>query len=165
MVLHYDKPHLISGWHRLQFPHKSISRFNIICINSWNEPCVLNECLPTHSCHRLYNKCNTNIYIAPKRDLNKYEMWHLNIMWGLVAYPPITVAARPKAWTVFASSNTGIVGSNPIRDMDVCVRLCCVCVLCVGSGLVTDWSPVQGLLPTAYRIKKLKRRPRPNKGP
>jgi hypothetical protein len=28
--------------------------------------------------------------------------------------------------------------------------------MCVGSGLATGWSPVQGVLPTAYRIKKLK---------
>jgi hypothetical protein len=48
----------------------------------------------------------------------------------------------PEAWTVFACSNTGIVGSNPTRGMDVYVRLFCVCVvLCVGSGLATDWSP------------------------
>jgi hypothetical protein len=34
--------------------------------------------------------------------------------------------------------------------MDACVRLFCVCVvLCVGSGLVTSWSPVQGVLPTS----------------
>jgi hypothetical protein len=39
---------------------------------------------------------------------------------------PITVTARSKAWTVFARSNTEIVGSNPIRGMDVCVRLFCV---------------------------------------
>jgi hypothetical protein len=37
------------------------------------------------------------------------------------------------------------------------VRLFCVCVvLCVGSGLATGSSPVQGVLPSAYRIKKLK---------
>jgi hypothetical protein len=43
---------------------------------------------------------------------------------------PITVAAR---------LNVGIVGSNPTQDMDVCVRLFCVCVvLCVGSGLATS---------------------------
>jgi hypothetical protein len=77
---------------------------------------------------------------------------------------PITVAARSKAWTVFARSNTGIVGSNPTRGMDVCVRLFCVCVvLCVGSGLVKGCSPVQGVLPTVYRIKELKKRPRSNK--
>jgi hypothetical protein len=34
---------------------------------------------------------------------------------------PITVAARPKAWNVFARSNTGIVGSNPTEGMDVYV--------------------------------------------
>jgi hypothetical protein len=62
---------------------------------------------------------------------------------------PIIVAALSKAWTVFARSNTGIVGSNPIRVMDVCVRLFCVCaVLCAGSGLAAGWSPVQGGVPT-----------------
>jgi hypothetical protein len=65
------------------------------------------------------------------------------------AFGPITVAARSKAWTVFAHSNTGIVGSNPVQLMDVCVRLFCVyVVLCVGSGLATGWSPVQGVLRT-----------------
>jgi hypothetical protein len=48
--------------------------------------------------------------------------------------------------------------------MDACVRLVYVrVVLCVGSGLVTGWSPVQGVLPTVYWIKKLKKRPRFNK--
>jgi hypothetical protein len=51
---------------------------------------------------------------------------------------PITVTARSKALTVFARSNAGIVGSNPTRGMDVCVRLFFVCVfLCVVSGLTT----------------------------
>jgi hypothetical protein len=31
---------------------------------------------------------------------------------------------------------------------------------CVGSGLATGWFPVQGVLPTLYRINKLKKRPR-----
>jgi hypothetical protein len=39
---------------------------------------------------------------------------------------------------VFARSNTGVMDSNPTRDMIVCVHLFCVCaVLCVGSGLDT----------------------------
>jgi hypothetical protein len=77
---------------------------------------------------------------------------------------PITVAARSKAWTVFARSNAGIVGSNPTSGMDICLGLFCICiVLCVGSGLATDWSPVPEVLPTLYRIKKLKKRPRSNK--
>jgi hypothetical protein len=55
---------------------------------------------------------------------------------------PVTVAAPFKAWTEFARSHTGIVGSNPTQSMDVHVRLFCVCVvLCVGSGLAKDWSP------------------------
>jgi hypothetical protein len=70
------------------------------------------------------------------------------------------VPARSKAWTVFARSNTGIVGSNPTQGMDVCVRLFCVCVvMCVGSDLATGWFPVQGVLPAVYGFKKLQKRP------
>jgi hypothetical protein len=56
---------------------------------------------------------------------------------GTINIQAITVAARSKPWTIFASSNAGIVGSNPIQGMDfLCVRLFCV-LLCVGSGLAT----------------------------
>jgi hypothetical protein len=64
---------------------------------------------------------------------------------------PTTVAARSKAWRVFARSNSWVMSSNPTRGMDVCAF-----VLCVGSGLATDWSPVKGLWPSVYRINKLK---------
>jgi hypothetical protein len=71
-----------------------------------------------------------------------------------------TVAARSRAWTVFARSNTGVVSSSPTQGTVVCVRLFCVYVVpCVDSGLATGWSPVQGVLMTVYRIKKLKKRP------
>jgi hypothetical protein len=57
----------------------------------------------------------------------------------------------------FVGSNTGNMGSNPTPGMDVCVRLFCVCVvLCVGSGLATGWSPVQGVPPTVYRLRNWK---------
>jgi hypothetical protein len=70
----------------------------------------------------------------------------------------LTVTERSKTWTVVARSNAGIVGSNPTQGMDICVGLFCVCVvLCVGSGLVTGWSPVQEVLPTVYRNKKRKK--------
>jgi hypothetical protein len=50
----------------------------------------------------------------------------------------ITVAARSKARNVFACLNTGVMGSNPTRGMDVCEYIFCVCVVvCVGSGLAT----------------------------
>jgi hypothetical protein len=70
-------------------------------------------------------------------------------MYEIIHGRPITGAARSKAWTVFARLNAGIVSSNPIYGMCVCVRLFCVCVvLCVGRGLETSLSLVQGVLPT-----------------
>jgi hypothetical protein len=39
------------------------------------------------------------------------------------------MAARSKARNVFARSNTGIVGLNPIRGMDVCQGIFCVCIV------------------------------------
>jgi hypothetical protein len=51
---------------------------------------------------------------------------------------PITVTASPRASIVFARSNTGVVGSNLTRGIDICVGLFCVCVVMyVGSGLAT----------------------------
>jgi hypothetical protein len=41
----------------------------------------------------------------------------------------ITVAALSKVWTVFACSNTEVLGSNRTGDVDVCVRLFYVCVV------------------------------------
>jgi hypothetical protein len=75
----------------------------------------------------------------------------------------MTVDCRFKLWTVFARSNAAIVGSNPTRSTDVCV---CVCVtLCLGSGLATGWSPVQGVLPTVWkRLRKWRRGQGPTKG-
>jgi hypothetical protein len=39
----------------------------------------------------------------------------------LTAWATARPAARSKAWTVFARSNPGIMGSNPTRGMDVCL--------------------------------------------
>jgi hypothetical protein len=80
---------------------------------------------------------------------------HVPRQWELfncidIAYP-ITVAARYKACTVFARSNTGIMGSNPTHGIDVCVRLVCV-VLCIGRGRATDRS-VKGVLSTMYGLR------------
>jgi hypothetical protein len=63
----------------------------------------------------------------------------------------IKAAARSKAWSVFARRNARIMGSNPNQDMDVCLQLFCVYV---GSGLETDWSPVQGVLPNVQGLIK-----------
>jgi hypothetical protein len=73
-------------------------------------------------------------------------------------YLLIRVAARSKAWIVFVRMNSGIVGSNLTQNIDVIVHLFWACVvLCAGSGLTTCWSPAQGVLPTVYIIKKLKK--------
>jgi hypothetical protein len=92
------------------------------------------------------------------------QMANMNLNGVKKTQVPNTEATQSKAWTVFARSNTGILGSNPTRGMDVCARLFCVCVvLGVGSGLATGSSPVQKVLPTVYTIKKLKKRPRSKK--
>jgi hypothetical protein len=41
----------------------------------------------------------------------------------------IVLDAGHSGRAVFARSNTGIVGSNPARGMDACLRLFCVCVV------------------------------------
>jgi hypothetical protein len=85
---------------------------------------------------------NTGLFIHNHKPINNLPM--------------ITKPARSKAWTLFIHSNTGNVGSNPTRSMDVCALLFYVCVLCLGSGLATGWSPVQGVLPTVYRLRNWK---------
>jgi hypothetical protein len=66
---------------------------------------------------------------------------------------PITVAAQSNAWTVFARSNTGIVGSNPTWFMDVWLPIFCVCVLRVGSALWRTDPPSK----KSYRLYKRSR--------
>jgi hypothetical protein len=76
---------------------------------------------------------------------------------------PIRVAARFKRWAVFARSNVGIVGSNPTQGMDVCVRLFCLCYSVCRQRPSDGLTTIHGVLPTVYRIKTLKKRPRSNK--
>jgi hypothetical protein len=63
----------------------------------------------------------------------------------------------------FQFSSAQTLGSQvriPLKAwMSVCVYSVSV-LSYVGSGLATGSSPVQEVLPTVYRIKKLKRRPR-----
>jgi hypothetical protein len=109
----------------------------------------------------------TNIPVRAVGIWEKIRTWDLLNRNGWVTTRPTTVAARSKAWPVFSRSNAGIASSNLIQGMDVSiVYLFCVCVVsCVGRVLATSWSAVHGALPTACRTKKLKKRPRPTKGP
>jgi hypothetical protein len=68
------------------------------------------------------------------KNINYYKSKIIFPLSELKCYP-ITVAARSEAWTVFVRSNAGIVGSNSVQGMDVCVRLFCVCaVLCAATA-------------------------------
>jgi len=58
------------------------------------------------------------------------------------------MAARSEARTVFDRSNTGIVGSNPDRGMELCPRFSVFVLSYVGRGLAPGRSPVQGVLQT-----------------
>jgi hypothetical protein len=57
------------------------------------------------------------------------------------------------------------MGSNPTQGMDVwCMCLFCVCVvLCLGRGLATVWSLIQGVL-WSVKIMKLKEEARAHWG-
>jgi hypothetical protein len=46
--------------------------------------------------------------------------------WRALQYEIQFIDTTVEPITVFAHSNTGIVGSNPTQDMDVCARLFCV---------------------------------------
>jgi hypothetical protein len=61
------------------------------------------------------------------------------------------MAPRSQARTVFNRSNTGIVSSNPARDMDVrpCFSVLC-CPVWV-EALRRDDPPVQGVLPNVQK--------------
>jgi hypothetical protein len=80
---------------------------------------------------------------------------------------PITVAARFKERTVFARSNDGNVGSNPTQGIDVYVRFHSVFLLpCVQVATLrrADHLSKESCRMCKKKIKKLKKRPGPNKG-
>jgi hypothetical protein len=60
------------------------------------------------------------------------------------------MAAQSEVGTVFNRSSTGIVGSNPAREMDACPHFYVV-LSWVGSGLTTGWFPLQGVLPNVQK--------------
>jgi hypothetical protein len=58
----------------------------------------------------------------------------------LITILTIRVAVRPRARNVFACSDT-LVGSNPTRGMDICLRFFLFVLSCVGSGRATGCLP------------------------
>jgi len=57
------------------------------------------------------------------------------------------MATQSETRTAFGYSNTGIMGLNPTRGMDVCPHFSVFVLSCVGTGLVSGQSSVQGVLP------------------
>jgi hypothetical protein len=55
-----------------------------------------------------------------------YSTQHFNRFLSSLPHTKITVAARSEVWNLFARSNAVVVGSNPTKGMDVCLRLFCV---------------------------------------
>jgi hypothetical protein len=104
-----------------------------------------------------YTASPTSLFIAYLTTLSVAHNIGRRIVATYDQWMPITVAARSKAWTVFGHS-------NHTPGMDVCVSYPVRVVLYVASGIATGWSPIQGVLPTVYRITKLKKRPGSDKG-
>jgi hypothetical protein len=101
--------------------------------------------IPMNSVLKLFLKYTVADSILAHHAFVRFQCYDVDLF-KIKRKLPITVAVWCKPWTVFARSNAGIVGSNPTWYTDfVCVYSVCI-VLCVGSGLATGWSPVQGVL-------------------
>lgn len=65
-----------------------------------------------------------------------------------------TVAARHKRCYVFYTPHTGIMGANPARGMDTCLRWSVLVLSSVGTDLAVGRYPVTGVLPDVYDVKQ-----------
>jgi hypothetical protein len=95
----------------------------------------------------------TSLKRLPLEPVCLVRLRHLELI-APIEFWPVTVAERSKAWTVFARLDAVIVGSNPTKGMGVwCVYVSfgVYAVLCLGRGLATSWSLVQGVLPIVNR--------------
>jgi hypothetical protein len=74
-------------------------------------------------------ECSQKMMSAGRTNMSHYTFLNIFYDYDIATWfhRPVTVDAHSKAWTVFARSNAGIVGSNPTQGTDVCV----VCVYSV----------------------------------
>jgi hypothetical protein len=97
-------------------------------------------------CRRLSHKCNLD---------RKFWRGHSEKLQNTHTSTIFTMPVTP--FTDFASSNTGVVGSNPTQGVEVCVCLFCVfAVLYVGRGLTTDWSQPKESYRLCVELRKWK---------
>jgi hypothetical protein len=72
----------------------------------------------------------------------------------LIKTPPIVCSLN--IWKSHSGRAFSGVGSNSAQGMDVCPLSLCVVLSCVGRGLATSWSLVQGVLPyVSYSSRNL----------
>jgi hypothetical protein len=127
-----------------------------LCEANWMQgtasQCMISNLASFMNCDAIYYsyKCVIMKLIAPQEPQSvDSEMYFVKYRpyWGVLqmkcALLLITVAARLKAWTVFARSTAGSMPSNSTEVMDVCMvcNLFCVCVFCVDRGLAKGSSP------------------------
>jgi hypothetical protein len=73
----------------------------------------------------IYNYYPERKYQSLTREFTDF----VGVINGYKTTKHITLAALSKTRTVFVRLNAGIVGSNPIRSMDICPRFFCVRVV------------------------------------
>jgi hypothetical protein len=77
----------------------------------------------------IYRSKHTNYVLKINISTNSESIIYISIKY--VTVQPVTVAARSKAWNVFARSDARIVGPNPTQGMDVwCVYAFILCLCC-----------------------------------
>jgi hypothetical protein len=113
-----------------------LSFYKIVILSGKNPSSSRNTCCP-------YLLLQTSVrngklkYAANAAISSRWSTRHINQIpiiihsfSGLLVYSqPVTVVARSKAWTVFASSDAGFMGSNPTQSMDVSVCMLEFCLL------------------------------------
>jgi hypothetical protein len=88
------------------------------------ESCILNKKTGrwTTSSYSLYVLQLVWDSVHPFNNGSTALSWVLAAFFSLLTLcTPITVVAQSNAWTAFAGSNAGIVGSNHTEGMDVCI--------------------------------------------
>jgi hypothetical protein len=127
----------------------------------------------SHSMLVVYGITSSNEHCSEKQKITRCRNCHPCVVSGKFRRPEAGCYERFSIFFLpgngWAADHSGraVWGVNCLRLLErwdrrgcVCARLFCVCAaLCVGSGLATGWSPVQGV----YRIKKQKKRPESNK--
>jgi hypothetical protein len=63
----------------------------------------------------------TDVRPQTLRDKYCFKITCIFKVFSMLKMGALSLAARSKAWTAFARSNTGVMGSNSTRGMDVCV--------------------------------------------